>query len=43
MVTHDARAASFADRVIELADGAIVHDAATQSDNDPTRNGLSRP
>jgi putative ABC transport system ATP-binding protein len=26
MVTHDARAASYADRVVFLADGRIVHE-----------------
>jgi putative ABC transport system ATP-binding protein len=29
MVTHDARAASYADRVVFLADGRIVHEMAT--------------
>ncbi|MFT4036400.1 MAG: hypothetical protein QM679_12575 [Patulibacter sp.] len=28
MVTHDARAAARADRIVALADGQIVHDAA---------------
>ena len=28
MVTHDAHAASFADRLLVLADGRIVHDGA---------------
>jgi putative ABC transport system ATP-binding protein len=27
MVTHDAHAASFADRLLVLADGRIVHDS----------------
>lgn len=31
MVTHDPRAASFADRVLVLADGSITHDMATPS------------
>ena len=35
MVTHDARAASYADRVVFLADGRIVHQMA-----DPTVEGI---
>jgi putative ABC transport system ATP-binding protein len=31
MVTHDAHAASFADRLIALADGRIVHDGEALS------------
>jgi putative ABC transport system ATP-binding protein len=31
MVTHDARAASFADRLLLLADGRIVHDGGAVS------------
>jgi putative ABC transport system ATP-binding protein len=31
MVTHDAHAASFADRLIVLADGSIVHDGQAQT------------
>jgi putative ABC transport system ATP-binding protein len=31
MVTHDAHAASFADRLVVLADGRIVHDGEAQS------------
>ena len=31
MVTHDARAASYADRVVFLADGRIVHEIARPS------------
>ena len=30
MVTHDAHAASFADRLLLLADGRIVHDEAAR-------------
>jgi putative ABC transport system ATP-binding protein len=35
MVTHDARAASYADRVVFLADGRIVHTLA-----EPTMEGI---
>jgi putative ABC transport system ATP-binding protein len=35
MVTHDAHAASYADRVVFLADGRIVHDVAN-----PTYDGI---
>ena len=35
MVTHDARAASYADRVLLLADGKIVHDGGS-----PTPEGI---
>jgi putative ABC transport system ATP-binding protein len=31
MVTHDAHAASFADRLLMLADGRIVHDGEAAS------------
>ncbi len=31
MVTHDAHAASFADRLLVLADGKIVHDGEAAS------------
>ena len=31
MVTHDAHAASFADRLLVLADGRIVHDGEASS------------
>ena len=31
MVTHDAHAASFADRLVVLADGSIVHDGQAQT------------
>ena len=31
MVTHDAHAASFADRLLVLADGRIVHDGPAAS------------
>jgi putative ABC transport system ATP-binding protein len=31
MVTHDPRVASYADRIVVLADGAIVHDGRVQS------------
>ena len=31
MVTHDARAASVADRVVVLRDGRVVHDGAPES------------
>ena len=31
MVTHDAHAASFADRLLMLADGRIVHDGGAAS------------
>jgi putative ABC transport system ATP-binding protein len=34
MVTHDAHAASFADRVIVLVDGQVVRDAATTSEEE---------
>jgi putative ABC transport system ATP-binding protein len=34
MVTHDARAASYADRVVFLADGRIVHEILKPSMND---------
>ncbi len=34
MVTHDARAASYADRVVFLADGRIVHELRTPTMND---------
>jgi putative ABC transport system ATP-binding protein len=31
MVTHDAHAASVADRIVVLSDGRIVHDGAGES------------
>jgi putative ABC transport system ATP-binding protein len=34
MVTHDPEAASFADRLIVLRDGLVVHDAAAGSAED---------
>jgi len=33
MVTHDAHAAAFADRVVVLADGRVVHDGAASSED----------
>jgi putative ABC transport system ATP-binding protein len=37
MVTHDPRVASFADRVVVLTDGAIVHDGRVQSPDEVLR------
>ena len=34
MVTHDARVAAIADRILFLADGVIVHDLAGASERD---------
>ena len=42
LVTHDARVASMADRVISMYDGIVADDAAVQAPSDPAVSGTQR-